>query len=68
MCAFLRLPNGRFISWDMDTDYDERVVWEAGPLRITRPETAEECQDREEGEAEAAWERYELNRYVLWSY
>ena len=70
VCAFgfLRLPKGLILSWGLDTDYDERQVAAVGPLSLTRPETDQEREEREEGEAIAAWEERELNRYTEWYY
>ena len=66
--AWLRLPGWRFISWNVPPDYDERVVWQCGSLVVTRPETSEERDEREQDQAEAAAEDHELNRYTQWSY
>lgn len=66
--GFLRLPKGFHLSWGLETDYDERQVVAVGPLSLTRPETDAEREEREEGEAIAAWEERELNRYTEWYY
>lgn len=66
--AWLRLPNNGFLTYRMDPDYDERLVASCGPFSLTRPETAEEQSEREDGEAEAAWEVQENLRYTEWYY
>lgn len=45
-----------FLAYGIPADYDEVVVWEAGPLVLTRAETDEERMWREEGEAEQAYQ------------
>jgi hypothetical protein len=63
------LGAGRYISIGVKgLDSEERLVWSAGPLMITRLETAQECEERLEGEAEEAFMDRELNRYCEWSY
>lgn len=68
--AWLRLPGGRYLSFGMEPEYDERLVAQWGPFQLTRQETAEERQDREEAEAEAeeAFMERELHRYTEWHY
>lgn len=66
--GWLRLPGGCYLSFGLEPEYDERLVGQWGPLQLTRPETAEERQDREEGEAEEAFTEQELNRYTEWYY
>ena len=65
---YVHLPGQIYLSWDMDADYDERLVWGCGKLRLTRFETDQEREEREEGEARAAAEERDLNRYVQWYY
>jgi len=52
-----------FLAYGFPEDYDEVVVWQAGPLVLTRAETDEERRDREEGEAEAAYEEWVADYY-----
>lgn len=56
--AYCKLPANRYISWNLEPDWNERVVWECGPLNITRPETAEEEEERLYAEKEAAYEEH----------
>ena len=51
---YLRAGSG-FLAWGTPADYDEVVVWQAGPLVLTRAETEEERVDREWAEEEAAY-------------
>jgi hypothetical protein len=66
--GWLRLPGDLCLALNLDADYDERVLWTRGPLVLTRPETDEERQEREEGWAEEAAMEHELNRYTEWYY
>jgi hypothetical protein len=66
--GWIMLPGDWAFSWNLGADTEERVVWEFGPLCLTRPETPQEREEREEGEAIAAWEERELNRYTEWYY
>lgn len=66
--AYIRLPGYRFLSWNMEPDYDEILVWFFGPIRFTRPETQEEQKEREAEEALAAAESADRDRYVEWAY
>ena len=66
--GYVRLPGWHFLSWNMEPDAEERIVWSLGSLVLTRPETAEEKEEREEGEAQAWAEVVEANRYTPWSY
>lgn len=54
---YVRVGSG-FLAYGTPADYDEVVAWQAGPLVLTRAETDEERRDREEGEAEAAYEEW----------
>ena len=54
--AYTRLPRGLYLAWNLEPDYDERVVWEWSKFTLTRRETEEEREEREEAEAEAAYE------------
>jgi hypothetical protein len=53
---------------NMGLEPDERRLASFGLLMLTRPETQEEQQDREEAEAEEAFMERELNRYTEWYY
>ena len=53
--AYCKLPAGRFLSWNLDPDHDERVEFLLGKLTITRLETDEEEQERLDAEAEEAY-------------
>lgn len=66
--AWLRLSDSRFITFRYAVDYDERLIGKWGPFKLVRPETAEECDDREEAEAEELFLIHEMNRYTQWSY
>ena len=65
--GWLRL-GGHCLCLNMGLEPDERLVARLGPLTLTRPETAQEQMDREEGEAEEAFMERELNRYTQWYY
>lgn len=56
--AFLNLPGRRAISWNVEPEREERIVWQCGRLILTRPETIDEETDRLYDESEAAWEAY----------
>ena len=56
--AFLCLPAGHAIAWNVDPEPEERVAWQRGHLVVTRPETELEESERLYDEAEAAWEDY----------
>lgn len=56
------------LAWRVSPEVDEVVIWEAGKLVLTRPETPAEQEAREEGEAEAAFLEREANRYTEWAY
>ena len=66
--AWLRLPGGYYLSYGLEPDYDERLVAEWGMLTLTRPETPQECEEREEAWAEEAFLEREANRYTEWYY
>lgn len=59
---YVRAGSG-FLAYGLPADYDEVVVWQAGPLMLTRAETDEEREDREAGEEEAAYEAYVADYY-----
>jgi len=63
--AYCRIPGSdfRFISWNVQPDSDERVVWQSGLLNITRLETDEERDERLETEAEADYEAMCADHY-----
>lgn len=65
---WVRLPGQLVFCYGLEPDYDERLVAEWGLFTLTRPETDEECQEREEGWAEEAAMEWELNRYTQWYY
>ena len=65
---YISLPSSWFLSLGLVPDYDERLVWNCGSLRLTRPETNKEREEREEGEAEWASIEHELHRYTEWYY
>lgn len=44
--AYLILPFGLAISWNMPLEPEERTVWQAGHLLLSRNETAAEEEDR----------------------
>jgi len=54
--AYCRLPRGLYLAWNLEPDYDERVVGQWSKFVVTRLETDEEREEREEAEAEAAYE------------
>lgn len=56
------------VSWGCPCDPEEREVFRFGYLCITRPETEQEREDREEAECEAWFMEREANRYTEWSY
>ena len=64
----MRLPGDLILSFGLEADYDERTVCEVGPFVVTRPETSEEREEREQGWAEEAYMERELNRYTEWYY
>jgi hypothetical protein len=66
--GWLLLPHGWALSYGVAVDTEERLVWQWGRWLLTRPETPLEREEREEGEAEAAFMEYEANRYTEWSY
>ena len=66
--AWIAVGGGRFLSWNLEPDFDEVVVWQSGKFCLTRPETEQEQQDREDADAEIDWYDKELNRYTEWSY
>ena len=66
--AYLKISPTLYLQWNLAPDYDERVTWRWGCLTITRPETDEEREEREYGEAEALALEVEAGRYIEWSY
>ena len=56
--AYCKLPFGRYVSWNLDPDYDEVVELQRGPLTITRLENEEEAAERRYSEEEAAYDEY----------
>jgi hypothetical protein len=66
--AWLRLGGGWFASYGLGLEPDERPVLRLGQWLLSRPETPLEREERLDGEAEAAWEEHEANRYTEWSY
>jgi len=65
---YIRLPGWWFLSWNMPADDEDRPVWALGKLLLTRPETEQEREEREDGVAEAWAEEVERNRYTEWYY
>jgi len=59
---YVRAGSG-FLAYGVPADDDERIIWQAGPLVLTRAETDEEREDREAGEEEAAYEAYVADYY-----
>ena len=59
---YVRAGSG-FLAYGVPADYDEVVVWQAGPLVLTRAETDEERADREYAEEEAAYLDYVADYY-----
>jgi hypothetical protein len=49
-------------------DDEEVEVWRCGDLYLTRPETDQERDDREEARAEELFCLHEMNRYTEWAY
>lgn len=66
--AFLCLPAGHAIAWNVDPEPEERVAWQCGHLVLTRPETELEESERLYDEAEALAMEVERDRYTQWSY
>ncbi len=66
--AWLRLPGHLVIGWDFDLDDCERIAWQFGKLKLTRPETEAEEDERLAGESEAMADEYFANYYTEWSY
>lgn len=44
--AFLNLPGGLAIAWNLENEPEERTVWQFSRLTLTRLETEEEQQER----------------------
>lgn len=53
--AFVNLPGGLAIAWNLANEPEERTVWQFSRLTLTRLETEEERQDRIMEEEEAAY-------------
>ncbi len=64
--AWVRLGFGRYLSYNLEADYDERVALQFGRFMVTRRETPEEEEDRLEAEMEAAFTEREAGRYTAW--
>jgi hypothetical protein len=62
--GWILLPNDRAISWNVEPEEGETIAFEFGPFVITRPETDQEKEDREIGEAELAWEQQFADRWT----
>lgn len=61
--AFLSLPGGHAIAWNLENEPEERTVWQFSKLTLTRLETDEEKEDRLMGEEEAAYEEWYADFY-----
>jgi hypothetical protein len=67
--AWLRLGvRGLVLSYGLGLEPDERAVLRLGQLLLSRPETLEERDAREEAESEALFMEHEANRYTEWGY
>jgi hypothetical protein len=66
--GWLLLPRGWAISYNVDPELEERVVWERGQFTLTRPETEDEYLERQYEYDEWVMEQRDLNRYTEWSY
>ena len=66
--AYLRISPTLYLQWNLMPDADERIAWQWGKLTVTRPETDEEREDREDAEAEALAMEAEEARYIEWAY
>ena len=56
--AYVKLPAGRFLSWNLAPDHDEVIEAEWLRFTVTRLETDEEEEARLDSESEAAYEAY----------
>lgn len=54
--AFLNLPGGLSIVWNLENEPEERTVWQFNRLTLTRLETEEEQLERLMAEEEEAYE------------
>lgn len=61
--AYTRLPGGLYLAWNLEPDYDERIVWQWSKFTLTRLETEMEREEREDAEAEAEYEAYLADHY-----
>lgn len=67
MKFFIHLPFDLVLSWGMPVEPEEREVISFFGFLLTRAETEQEREEREEMELEAQWDYYESNRYTQWS-
>lgn len=56
--AYVKLPAGRYLSWNLAPDHDEVIEAEWLRFTVTRLETAEEEEARLDAESEAAYEAH----------
>ena len=56
--AFINLPGGLAIAWNLENEPEERTVWQFSRLTLTRLETEDEKEERLMGEEEAAYEQW----------